>query len=133
MRGAGGGRRRAGGARGSRAGRAGPGQQRRRRRSPCPSMSAREAVTYLPEKGLYCQRLPGRRVRGVPPPPRKGKRADTMGFYGTLKMIFYKVSGPGARPRRAGRAGRGGRWLRVLRAGGLQAETCRRRRAAARP
>ncbi|KAI6069573.1 F-box/WD repeat-containing protein 7 isoform X2 [Anas platyrhynchos] len=47
-------------------------------------MSGREAVTYLPDKGLYCQRLPGRRAR-------RGKRADAMGFYGTLKMIFYKM------------------------------------------
>lgn len=139
-RGAGGGRRRAGRAGGAalRAGRAGQGrasraEQRRRRRPPCPSMSAREAVTYLPEKGLYCQRLPGRRARGAPPPPRKGKRADTMGFYGTLKMIFYKVSGrppaspplpAGARPRRArGQGGAGG----GRGGGGPRAETCRRR------
>lgn len=53
-------------------------------------MSGREAVTYLPDKGLYCQRLPGRRAR-------RGKRADAMGFYGTLKMIFYKVSAPRGR------------------------------------
>lgn len=66
-------------------------------------MSAREAVTYLPEKGLYCQRLPGRRARGAPQ-PRKGKRADTMGFYGTLKMIFYKVSAP-RHPSYVGREG----------------------------
>lgn len=114
-------------------GRASRAEQRRRRRPPCPSMSAREAVTYLPEKGLYCQRLPGRRARGAPPPPRKGKRADTMGFYGTLKMIFYKVSGrppaspplpAGARPRRArGQGGAGG----GRGGGGPRAETCRRR------
>lgn len=82
-------------------------------------MSGREAVSYLPEKGLYCQRLPGRRAR-------KGKRADTMGFYGTLKMIFYKVS----TPRRAsppegcsaqGRGGAGG----SLPACRLPAEPCR--------
>lgn len=66
-------------------------------------MSGREAVSYLPEKGLYCQRLPGRRAR-------KGKRADTMGFYGTLKMIFYKVSTPrrASPPEGCSAQGRGG-------------------------
>lgn len=73
-------------------------------------MSGREAVSYLPEKGLYCQRLPGRRAR-------KGKRADTMGFYGTLKMIFYKVSTPrrASPPEGCSAQGRGGA-ARCLRA-----------------
>ena len=57
----------------------------------CLSMSTLESVTYLPEKGLYCQRLPSSRTHGGTD-PLKGKNTENMGFYGTLKMIFYKVS-----------------------------------------
>lgn len=57
----------------------------------CLSMSTLESVTYLPEKGLYCQRLPSSRIHGGTE-PLKGKNPENMGFYGTLKMIFYKVS-----------------------------------------
>lgn len=60
----------------------------------CPSMSTLESVTYLPEKGLYCQRLPSSRTHGGTE-SLKGKNTDNMGFYGTLKMIFYKVSSLG--------------------------------------
>lgn len=57
----------------------------------CLSMSTLESVTYLPEKGLYCQRLPSSRTHGGTE-SLKGKNPENMGFYGTLKMIFYKVS-----------------------------------------
>lgn len=57
----------------------------------CLSMSTLESVTYLPEKGLYCQRLPSSRTHGGTE-SLKGKNTENMGFYGTLKMIFYKVS-----------------------------------------
>lgn len=57
----------------------------------CLSMSTLESVTYLPEKGLYCQRLPSSRTHGGTD-SLKGKNTENMGFYGTLKMIFYKVS-----------------------------------------
>lgn len=57
----------------------------------CLSMSTLESVTYLPEKGLYCQRVPSSRTHGGTD-PLKGKNTENMGFYGTLKMIFYKVS-----------------------------------------
>uniref|UniRef100_A0ACB8E7P5 F-box/WD repeat-containing protein 7 n=1 Tax=Sphaerodactylus townsendi TaxID=933632 RepID=A0ACB8E7P5_9SAUR len=53
-------------------------------------MSTLESVTYLPEKGLYCQRLPSSRTHGGTE-SLKGKNTDNMGFYGTLKMIFYKM------------------------------------------
>nr|KAF6348480.1 F-box and WD repeat domain containing 7 [Myotis myotis] len=56
----------------------------------CPSMSTLESVTYLPEKGLYCQRLPSSRTHGGTE-SLKGKNTENMGFYGTLKMIFYKM------------------------------------------
>uniref|UniRef100_A0A994J6F2 F-box and WD repeat domain containing 7 n=1 Tax=Homo sapiens TaxID=9606 RepID=A0A994J6F2_HUMAN len=56
----------------------------------CLSMSTLESVTYLPEKGLYCQRLPSSRTHGGTE-SLKGKNTENMGFYGTLKMIFYKM------------------------------------------